>query len=109
MGLTSSGPPFYTGEQQIRVKKVKPPSKTWTPAANPQPKQEEKEEEQEKKEEEQPSPKTEAGKTVCSGDPGRLTSRNFPGASSQDIAREGKDLALLGICILAGEERERKA
>ncbi|XP_049668944.1 myosin XVB [Accipiter gentilis] len=48
------------GEQQIRVKKVKPPSKTWTPPANPQPKQEEKEEEQEKKEEEQPSPKTEA-------------------------------------------------
>ncbi|XP_069655172.1 myosin XVB [Haliaeetus albicilla] len=48
------------GEQQIRVKKVRPPSKTWTPPANPQPKQEEKEEEQEKKEEEKPSPKTEA-------------------------------------------------
>ncbi|XP_040979342.1 myosin XVB [Aquila chrysaetos chrysaetos] len=48
------------GEQQIRVKKVRPPSKTWTPPANPQPKQEEKEEEQEKKKEEKPSPKTEA-------------------------------------------------
>ncbi|XP_050764616.1 myosin XVB [Gymnogyps californianus] len=49
------------GEQQIRVKKVRPPSKTWTPPANPQPKQEEeKEEEQETREEEKPSPKTEA-------------------------------------------------
>ncbi|XP_076210005.1 myosin XVB isoform X2 [Aptenodytes patagonicus] len=49
------------GEQQIRVKKVRPPSKTWTPPANPQPKQEEeKEEEQEKRKEEKPSPKTEA-------------------------------------------------
>ncbi|XP_052664871.1 myosin XVB [Harpia harpyja] len=48
------------GEQQIRVKKVRPPSKTWTPPANPQPKQEEKEEEQEEKKEEKPSPKTEA-------------------------------------------------
>lgn len=66
------------------------------------------EEEQEKKEEEKPSPKTEAGKMLCSGDPGRLTSQNFPGASGQDIARGGKDLALLGVCILTGgEERER--
>ncbi|XP_074967592.1 myosin XVB [Phalacrocorax aristotelis] len=49
------------GEQQIRVKKVRPPSKTCTPPANPQPKQEEeKEEEEEKKKEEKPSPKTEA-------------------------------------------------
>ncbi|XP_026717083.1 myosin XVB [Athene cunicularia] len=48
------------GEQHIRVKKVRPPSKTWTPPANPQPKQEEKEEEQEKMKEEKPSPKTEA-------------------------------------------------
>ncbi|XP_037267973.1 myosin XVB isoform X2 [Falco rusticolus] len=49
------------GEQHIRVKKVRPPSKIWTPPANPQPKQEEeKEEEQEKRKEEKPSPKTEA-------------------------------------------------
>ncbi|XP_074745220.1 myosin XVB [Strix uralensis] len=49
------------GKQHIRVKKVRPPSKTWTPPANPQPKQEEeKEEEQEKMKEEKPSPKTEA-------------------------------------------------
>ncbi|KAM7089285.1 myosin XVB [Ciconia maguari] len=49
------------GEQQIRVKKVRPPSKTWTPPANPEQKQEdEKEEEQEKRKEEKPSPKTEA-------------------------------------------------
>ncbi|XP_069728703.1 myosin XVB [Phaenicophaeus curvirostris] len=45
------------GEQQIRVKKVRP-SKTWTPPANPQPKQdEEKKEEREKREVEKPSPK----------------------------------------------------
>ena len=82
------------------MKKVRPPSKTWTPPANPHPKQEEeKEEEQETREEEKPSPKTEAGKMLCSGDPGRLTSRTFPGASGQDIARGGKDLALLGVCI----------
>ncbi|CAM9695389.1 unnamed protein product [Bubo scandiacus] len=49
------------GKQHIRVKKVRPPSKTWTPPANPQPKrEEEKEEEQEKMKEEKPSPKTEA-------------------------------------------------
>ncbi|OPJ88596.1 hypothetical protein AV530_003107 [Patagioenas fasciata monilis] len=49
------------GEQEIRVKKVRPPFKIWTPPANPEPKQEEKEEEeQEKREEEKPSPKTEA-------------------------------------------------
>ncbi|KAK4811861.1 hypothetical protein QYF61_012279 [Mycteria americana] len=49
------------GEQQIRVKKVRPPSKTWTPPANPEQKQEdEKEEEQEKRKEEKPIPKTEA-------------------------------------------------
>ncbi|KAM6050180.1 myosin XVB [Theristicus caerulescens] len=49
------------GEQHIRVKKVRLPSKTCTPPANPQPKQEEeKKEEQEKSEEEKPSPKTEA-------------------------------------------------
>ncbi|XP_059684367.1 myosin XVB [Gavia stellata] len=63
------------GEQQIRVKQVRPPSKTWTPPANPQPKQEEekeqekrkeeekekrKEEEKEKRKEEKPSPKSEA-------------------------------------------------
>ncbi|KAM4674844.1 myosin XVB [Amazona ochrocephala] len=47
------------GEQQIRVKKVSP-SKTWTPPANPQPKQVEKEEEQEKRKEEKLGPKTEA-------------------------------------------------
>ncbi|XP_008947752.1 PREDICTED: unconventional myosin-XV [Merops nubicus] len=47
------------GEQQIRVKKVRPPSRTWTPPANPQPKQQE---EPEKREEEKPSPKIEA---VC--------------------------------------------
>lgn len=112
MGLTSSSPPFYAGQQEIRVKKVRPPSKTWTPPANPEPKQEEKEEEeqeQEKRKEEKPNPKTEAGKMLCSGAPSRLTNRNFPGASGQAIAREGKGLALLGICILTGEERERKA
>ncbi|XP_025946334.1 myosin XVB [Apteryx rowi] len=49
------------GQQQIRVKKVRPPSKTWTPPANPQPKEEEEKEEKEKrKEKEKPSPKTEA-------------------------------------------------
>ncbi|PKU38222.1 unconventional myosin-xv-like [Limosa lapponica baueri] len=49
------------GQQHIRVKKVRPPSKTWTPPANPQPQQEEEEEEvREKKEEEKPSPKPEA-------------------------------------------------
>ncbi|KAM6403474.1 myosin XVB [Rhynochetos jubatus] len=49
------------GEQRIQVKKVRPPSKTWTPPANPQPNQEEeKEEEGEKRKEEKPSPKTEA-------------------------------------------------
>ncbi|XP_032858325.2 myosin XVB [Tyto alba] len=48
------------GEQQIRVKQVRPPSKTWTPPANPQPKQEEeKEEKQEKSKGEKPSPNTE--------------------------------------------------
>lgn len=73
------------------MKKVRPPSKVWTPAANPQSKQveEEKEEEQEKRKEEKPSPKTEAGKMLCSGDPGRLTSRNFPGVSGQDRGRGG--------------------
>lgn len=86
------------------MKKVSP-SKTWTPPANPQPKQEEKEEEQEKRKEEKPGPKTEAGKMLRSGDPSKLTSRNFPGASGQDIARGGKDLALLGVCILTGEEK----
>lgn len=108
MGLTSSGPPFYAGQQHIRVKKVRPPSKTWTPPANTQPKQEEEqEEEREKMEEEKPSPKPEAGKLMCSGDPGRLTSRNFTGALGQDIARGGKDLALLGVCILTAEGREK--
>ncbi|XP_068770245.1 myosin XVB [Struthio camelus] len=50
------------GQQQIRVKKVRPPSKTWTPPANLQPKEEEEEEEkmEKRKEEEKPSPKTEA-------------------------------------------------
>ncbi|KAM6245291.1 myosin XVB [Porphyrio hochstetteri] len=54
------------GEQQIRVKKVRPPSKTWTPPEDPQPKQDEekkekrKEEEKEEREEEKPSPKAEA-------------------------------------------------
>nr|XP_047920128.1 myosin XVB [Anser cygnoides]XP_047920129.1 myosin XVB [Anser cygnoides] len=48
------------GEQKILVKKVRPPSKIWTPPANPQPKHEEKEEEEKKNTEEKPSPKTEA-------------------------------------------------
>ncbi|XP_010135524.1 PREDICTED: unconventional myosin-XV, partial [Buceros rhinoceros silvestris] len=50
------------GEQHIRVKKVRPPSKVWTPPANPESKQveEEKEEEQEKRKEEKPSLETEA-------------------------------------------------
>lgn len=116
MGLTSSSPPFYAGEQEIRVKKVRPPSKTWMPPANPEPKQEEKkeeeqkkkEEEQEKREEEKHSPKAEAGKMLCSGAPSRLTNRSFPGASGQAIPREGKGLALMGICILTGEEKREK-
>ncbi|XP_071620656.1 myosin XVB isoform X1 [Heliangelus exortis] len=58
------------GEQHIRVKKVRPPSKTWTPPENPQPKQKEekederkkrKEEEGEKRKEEKPSSETQAG------------------------------------------------
>ncbi|XP_063208561.1 myosin XVB [Chroicocephalus ridibundus] len=50
------------GEQHILVKKVRPPSKTWTPPANLQTQQEEeeKEAEKEKREEEKPSPKIEA-------------------------------------------------
>ncbi|POI24890.1 hypothetical protein CIB84_011359, partial [Bambusicola thoracicus] len=52
------------GEQKILVKKVRAPSKTWTPPANPQPKEmEEKKKEEEKEKnmtEEKPSPKTEA-------------------------------------------------
>ncbi|XP_009989819.1 PREDICTED: unconventional myosin-XV-like [Tauraco erythrolophus] len=49
------------GYEQIRVKKVRLPPKTWTPPANPQPKQEEeKEEKREKRNEENPSPKPEA-------------------------------------------------
>lgn len=59
------------------MKKVRPPSKIWTPPANPEPKHEEKK----KNTEEKPSPKTEAGKMTCSGDPGRLTSKNSPGVS----------------------------
>ncbi|KAM9258484.1 myosin XVB isoform 2-T2 [Cariama cristata] len=49
-------------EQQIRVKKVRPPSKPWTPPEKTQTKQEEekKEKEQEKRKEEKPSPKPEA-------------------------------------------------
>jgi len=112
--LASSSPPFYAGEQQIRVKKVRPPSKSWTPPENPQPKQEKEKEEVQKKEEVQekttekkPSPKTEAGKMQYGLASVRLTSRNFPGASGQDTARGGKDLALLGVCVLAGEEREK--
>ncbi|XP_064007807.1 myosin XVB [Pogoniulus pusillus] len=49
------------GEQKIRVKKIRPASKAWTPPASPQPKQEEKEEkEQETRKEEKPRPKPEA-------------------------------------------------
>ncbi|XP_010080812.1 PREDICTED: unconventional myosin-XV [Pterocles gutturalis] len=49
------------GEQQIQVKKVRPPSKPWTPPAKPQPQQEEvNEEEPEEMKEEKPSPKPEA-------------------------------------------------
>ncbi|XP_015735205.1 myosin XVB isoform X3 [Coturnix japonica] len=51
------------GEQRILVKKVRAPSKTWTPPANPQPKEVEEKKKEEKKEknmtEEKPSPKTE--------------------------------------------------
>ncbi|XP_058708268.1 unconventional myosin-XVB-like [Poecile atricapillus] len=46
------------GEQHIRVKKVRP-SKTWTPPAKPQPKEEEKREELEKRKEVKPVPKAE--------------------------------------------------
>jgi len=83
MSLMSSGVSVYVGEQKILVKKVRAPSKTWTPPANPQPKEmEEKKKEEEKEKnmtEEKPSPKTEAGKMILSGGPGRLRSRNFPG------------------------------
>uniref|UniRef100_A0A8C0UXR7 SH3 domain-containing protein n=1 Tax=Cyanistes caeruleus TaxID=156563 RepID=A0A8C0UXR7_CYACU len=68
VGLTSSSPPLYAGEQHIRVKKVRP-SKTWTPPAKPQPKEEEKREELEKRKEVKPVPKAEPGKMLCSGDP----------------------------------------
>lgn len=63
------------------MKKVRPPSKVWTPPANPQPKHEEKEEEEKKNTEEKPSPKPEAGKMTCSGDLGRLISKSSPGMS----------------------------
>lgn len=106
VGLTGSSPPFYAGEQRIRVKKVRP-SKTWTPPAKPQPKEEEEEkkrEEPEKRKEVKPVPEPEPGK-MCYGDPSRLTRKNFPGTSGQDLGRGEKDLPLLGICILTGEER----
>ncbi|KAM9371432.1 myosin XVB [Phaethornis superciliosus] len=45
------------GEQHIRVKKVRPPSKTWTPPENPQPKQEEENEEERRKKKEEESEK----------------------------------------------------
>ncbi|XP_068007620.1 myosin XVB [Melanerpes formicivorus] len=49
------------GEQKIRVKKIRPASKAWTPPANPQPEQEEeKKKEQETRKEEKPRPKPEA-------------------------------------------------
>lgn len=126
MGLTSSSP-LSAGEQHIRVKKVRP-SKTWTPPTQPQPKEEEEEDEEdkrqelekrkreelekkkreelEKRKEVKPVPKPEPGKMLCSGDPIRLTRNNFPGTSGQDLGRGGKDLALLGVCTLTGEERE---
>lgn len=99
------------------MKKVRP-SKTWTPPAKPQPKEEEEEEEkreeqekrkkeeQEKRKEVKPVPKPEPGKMLCSVDPGRLTRKNFPRTSGQDLGRGEKDLALLGVCILTGEKRE---
>lgn len=105
------------------MKKVRP-SKTWTPPAKPQPKEEEEEEEkreeqkrkreeqekrkkeeQEKRKEVKLVPKPEPGKMLCSADPGRLTRKNVSGTSGQDLGREEKDLALLGVCILTGEER----
>lgn len=89
MSLTNSSPPFYAGQQRIRVKKVRP-SKTWIPPAKPQPKKEDEEEEKreelEKKKEVEPAPKSEPGK-ICSGDPSRLTRKNFPGTPGQDFQR----------------------
>lgn len=89
------------------MKKVRP-RKTWTPPAKPQPTEEEEEEEKreelekrkkeemEKRKEEKPVPKPEPGKMLCSGDSSRLTRKNFPGTSGQDLGRGGKDLTLLG-------------
>lgn len=95
------------------MKKVRP-SKTWTPPAKPQPTEEEeekkeelekrKEEELEKRKEEKPVPKPEQGKMLCSGDSSRLTRKTFPGTSGQDLGRGGKDLTLLGVCILERKE-----
>ncbi|KAJ7427469.1 myosin XVB isoform X3 [Willisornis vidua] len=48
------------GEQHIQVKKVRPPTKTWTPPANPQPEQEEEKKQEEKRKEVKPVPKAEA-------------------------------------------------
>lgn len=105
--LTSSGPSSNAGEQKILVKKVRPPSKIWTPPANPQPKHEEKEEEEEKKsKEEKPSPKPEAGKMTCSGDPGRLTSKSSPGMSiSSGCSQRRKGSVSPGSLDSRGEKR----
>ncbi|XP_050175127.1 LOW QUALITY PROTEIN: myosin XVB [Myiozetetes cayanensis] len=48
------------GEQYIRVKKVRPPTKTWTPPAKPQPEQEEEKKQEQKVKEVKPVPKPEA-------------------------------------------------
>ncbi|XP_051653751.1 unconventional myosin-XVB-like [Manacus candei] len=48
------------GEQHIRVKKVRPPTKTWTPPANPQPEQEEEKKQEQQRKEVKPVPRPEA-------------------------------------------------
>ncbi|XP_065504168.1 myosin XVB [Caloenas nicobarica] len=71
------------GEQEIRVKQVRPPSKIWTPPANPEPKQEEKEEEQEKRKEEKPSPKAEAAPAAPSPPPEPKPKKQMPKAKKE--------------------------
>lgn len=67
--------------------------------------EEKKEQEKEKNmTEEKPSPKTEAGKVMLSGDPGRLRSRNFPGVGvSPGYTQKRRDLALLGVSAAEGK------
>lgn len=91
------------------MKKVRAPSKTWTPPANPQPKEmEEKKKEQENEKnltEEKPSPKTEAGKVILSGDSGRLRSRSFLGVgASPGYTQKRRDF---GSCGSLGSRGER--